>query len=158
MGDFIRDVRKDLGVPKMPFVIGVMGVDGDKANADNLQFREAMAAPATLSEFQGNVIAVPTSPFWDEPLAAIQRKREHLGQMAYLLKTRNKNHPNKDGTMSAADQEAYLTRLEAESITPEEAALHKRGASNASYHYLGCAKTFAMIGNAFARAILEMRP
>jgi hypothetical protein len=28
MAAFIRDVRKDLGVPKMPFVIGVMGVGG----------------------------------------------------------------------------------------------------------------------------------
>ena len=30
MADFIRDVRKDLGAPKMPFVIGVMGVGGVK--------------------------------------------------------------------------------------------------------------------------------
>ena len=27
---FIRDVRKDLSAPKMPFVIGVMGIDGMK--------------------------------------------------------------------------------------------------------------------------------
>ena len=29
-GDFIRDVRKDLSAPKMPFVIGVMGIGGVK--------------------------------------------------------------------------------------------------------------------------------
>ena len=29
-GDFIRDVRKDLSAPKMPFVIGVMGIGGEK--------------------------------------------------------------------------------------------------------------------------------
>ena len=28
LADFIRDVRKDLAAPKMPFVIGVMGVGG----------------------------------------------------------------------------------------------------------------------------------
>ena len=42
-------------------------------------------------------------------------------------------------------------------ITPEEAALFARGASNAGYHYLGCAKTFALMGEAFAKAVLEMR-
>ena len=31
LAHFIRDVRKDLGAPKMPFVIGVMGVGGAKA-------------------------------------------------------------------------------------------------------------------------------
>ncbi len=33
--------------------------------------REAMAAPAAYPEFQGTVTAVPTAPFWDEPLGAI---------------------------------------------------------------------------------------
>ena len=156
MADFIRDVRKDLGVPKLPFVIGVMGVSGMKANADNLQFREAMAAPASMPEFKGNVAAVQTAPFWDEPLAAIQEKHEKLGQAAHALKTKNKNSPNKDGTMSPADQKAYLAKLEAELITPQEAEMRRRGASNAGYHYLGCAKTFALMGQAFAKANLEM--
>ena len=37
-----------------------------------------------------------------------------------------------------------------------EAAKGKRGASNAGYHYLGCAKTFALMGKAFADANLAM--
>ena len=41
-------------------------------------------------------------------------------------------------------------------ITPEEADKWKRGASNAGYHYLGCAKTFALMGKAFAEANLQM--
>lgn len=157
MADFIRDVRQDLSAPQMPFVIGVMGVSGAKANPDNLQFREAMAAPASLPEFRGNVTAVPTSPFWDEPLAAIQEKYEQVKQMAHFLRTKNKNHANKDGTMSPADQKAWLQKFEAGLISPGEAALRQRGASNAGYHYLGCAKTFALMGEAFAEAILSMR-
>jgi hypothetical protein len=35
-------------------------------------------------------------------------------------------------------------------------ALWKRGASNQGFHYLGCAKTMALIGKAFAEATLEM--
>ena len=47
---------------------------------------------------------------------------------------------------------------EAKIITPGEAAMWKRGASNAGYHYLGCAKTFALMGKAFAEATLGMMP
>lgn len=157
MADFIRDVRKDLDAPQMPFVIGVMGVGGKKANEGNLEFRKAMAAPAALPEFKGNVMAVPTSPFWDEPLAAIQAKYDKVRQMAYLLRTENKNAANADGSMSKEQQRAYLRKYEAELVSPEEVALRARGASNAGYHYLGCAKTFARMGQAFAEAILQMR-
>ena len=155
MADFIRDVRKDLDAPQMPFVIGVMGVSGAKANEDNLKFREAMAAPASLPEFKGNVTAIPTSPFWDEPLAAIQEKYEKVRQMAYLLKTKNKNEANADGSMTEQQQRDYLKKYEADLVSPEEVALRERGASNAGYHYLGCAKTFAVMGKAFAEVLLK---
>ena len=156
MAEFIRNVRKDLDVPNMPFVIGVMGVGGNSANPDNLKFRDAMSAPAALPEFKGNVAAVPTSPFWDEPLGRIAEKYQEIRQMAYLLKTENKKHANKDGTMSKADQKAYLNKFETELISPAEIELRKRGASNQGYHYLGCAKTFAVMGQAFAEALLDM--
>jgi hypothetical protein len=71
LSHFIRDVRKDLSTPKMPFVIGVLGVDGDK----HVNFRKAMAAPADMPEFKGNVVAVDTAPFWDHDIAAAQPKQ-----------------------------------------------------------------------------------
>jgi hypothetical protein len=156
MAAFIRDVRKDLGVPKMPFVIGVMGVGGKEPGDDNLAFREAMAAPASLPEFKGNVIAVRTGPFWDEQLGAIQAKRDKVRQMAYELKNKNAKSANADGKMTEAQQRDYLKEYEAKLITADEAAQWKRGASNAGYHYLGCAKTFALMGEAFAEANLVM--
>lgn len=156
MADFIRDVRKDLNAPGMPFIIGVMGVGGSNANEDNLKFREAMAAPASLPEFQGNVAAVQTATFWDSRLGEIDEKYGQVRQMAYLLRTRNKNHANRDGSMTPEDQRAYLKKFEADLISPEEVALRQRGASNAGYHYLGCAKTFALIGRAYAETILEL--
>ena len=77
--------------------------------------------------------------------------------MGYLLRTKNKNHANKDGKMTEQEQREYLKKFEAELISPEEAALRQRGASNAGYHYLGCAKTFALIGKAFADALIDLR-
>jgi alpha-galactosidase len=142
----------------MPFVIGVMGVGGAQANAGTVAFRQAMAAPAALPEFRGNVVAVPTAPFWSEELAAIADKREKVSQMAFFLRTKHKDHANKDGTMTDAQQREYLKKYEAEVITPAEAAMWQRGASNAGYHYLGCAKTFALMGRAFAEALLQLPP
>jgi alpha-galactosidase len=153
---FIRDVRKDFNAPKMPFVIGVMGVDGTNANRGIVAFREAMAAPASLPEFRGNVVAVQTAPFWSGELGAIAAKKEEVSQMAYFLRTKHKDHANKDGTMTDAQQREYVKKYEAEIITPVEAARWQRGASNAGYHYLGCAKTFALMGRAFAEELLKL--
>lgn len=156
MAQFIRDVRKDFKAPKMPFVIGVVGVDGAKAGKDIIAFREAMTAPALLPEFKGNVTAVQTAPFWSEELGAIAAKQEKVRQMNYYLNSKHKDHANTDGHMTDADKREYLKKYEAEIISPVEAALWKRGASNAGYHYLGCAKTFALMGEAFAEATLKM--
>ena len=87
----IRDVRKDLSAPKMPFVIGVLGVGGE---SDNLHFRNAMAAPADMPEFKGNVIAVKTAPFWDKDIEAAEPRQ---GGYNNIVGT---SHPFKaDGTL-----------------------------------------------------------
>lgn len=155
LAHFIRDVRKDLDAPGMPFVIGVMGVGGAKADGDNLAFREAMTAPSRLPEFQGNVFAVPTAPFWSEELAAIDEKRQQVRQMGHYLNSKHKDHANADGHMTEDEKRAYLKDYEAKLITPSDVALWERGASNAGYHYLGCAKTFALMGKAFAETLLN---
>jgi hypothetical protein len=134
----------------------VLSVGSMKADGSNVAFQKAMTGPSLLPEFKGNVAAVATAPFWAEELAAIDEKRAKVKQMAFLLKTKNKNTPNKDGNMTEAEQKEYLKKYEAEIITPEEASKWTRGASNAGYHYLGCAKTLALMGKAFAEATLTM--
>lgn len=156
LADLIRDVRKDLAAPKMPVVIGVLGVDGLNANEHTKAFRAAMAAPAALPEFKGNVVAIETAPFWAEELGAIDKKREKVSQMRYYLDSKHKNHANADGKMTDDEKRAFVKKYEAEIISPAELALWKRGASNGGYHYLGCAKTFALMGRAFAEANLQM--
>ena len=156
LAHFIRDVRRDVGAPKMPFVIGVMGVGGAKAGAETVEFRKAMAAPAALPEFKGNVIAVETAPFWSEELGAIDDKQDKVRQMRHFLDSKHKDHPNADGKMTEEQKREHMKKFEADLISPAEVALWKRGASNAGYHYLGCAKTFALMGQAFAEATLGM--
>jgi alpha-galactosidase len=154
---FIRDVRKDLDAPGMPFVIGVMGIGGEsdpaKPDVDQADFRRAMAAPADLPEFKGNVVAVQTAPFWDAKLNAICEKRDKIkGRkkgLAVQVEARKITQEEADRRLSEFRKTVV--------ITPEENALWNRGASNAGYHYLGCSKTFALMGEAFADAILNIR-
>ncbi len=155
----IRDVRKDLQAPAMPVVIGVMGIGGVKEGEKppQMSFRQAQVAPTLLPEFQGNVLAVQTAPFWSDELGEIELKQNQVEQMAYLLSVKDKNSANADGSMNEEQQQASLKKFEAKLITPQEALLWKRGASNGGYHYLGCAKTFALIGRAFAEALVESR-
>lgn len=156
LAHFIRDVRKDLAAPKMPFVIGVMGVGGLKDQSPSMvAFRQAMAAPATMPEFKGNVAAVPTAPFWADELGAIAEKHEQLQGIRHHLNIKHKDYANADGHMTEEQKNEYLKTREAELISPAEAALWARGASNAGYHYLGCAKTFALMGKAFAETLLN---
>lgn len=79
---FIRDVRKDLKAPKLPIVIGQMGVDGDHPNTNVKRFKDAQAAVLEVKEFQGNVALVKTDAFWDAEAEAVFKKgwREHLDE------------------------------------------------------------------------------
>jgi len=168
MSTFIRDVRKDLGAAKMPFVIGVMGIGGIKKEPN--YFRQAMAAPASLPEFKGNVAAVETAPFWDKPLADIGAEMGVVGKSAYYLRKKEPQHirkdpigaaildkyMGKDGTMTNEQIRAFVKEYRTRRIGPKKEAMWKRGSSNAGYHYLGCAKTLALIGKAFAEAIVNM--
>lgn len=76
--------------------------------------------------------------------------------MRYFLDSKHKDHANADGHMSQDGKNEFLKKYEAELISPAEVALWKRRASNAGYHYLGCAKTFALMGKAFAEANHKM--
>jgi alpha-galactosidase len=62
----IRDVRKDLGVTRLPVVIGRMGQNGFKpAQGGLLKVQEAQASVERLPEFRGTVTSVATDVFWD---------------------------------------------------------------------------------------------
>ncbi|MEZ6037857.1 MAG: sialate O-acetylesterase [Planctomycetota bacterium] len=157
---FIRDMRKDLKAPQLPFVIGVMGVGGplsdDKKDDVHRNFRAAMAAPASSKEFAGTVAAVETSPFWDEPLEAISEKMGQVGNFERALRNKQKGSANADGSLDEAAQKALVAKYRAEHISEAEESAWQRGASNGGYHYLGCAKTMAGIGVAFAEAMHQL--
>lgn len=82
LAHFIRDVRKDMKSPKMPVVVGQMGVGGDHPEANVKRFKDAEAAILEVPEFKGNVALVKTDAFWDADAEAVFKKgwREHLDE------------------------------------------------------------------------------
>ena len=154
---FIQDVRKDLNAPKLPFVIGVMGINGptdtftpdiQRHKVSHQNFRKAMAAPAALPEFKGNVAAVLTEIFWDAQLTELVSRGNKV--------TEKQNELQKDKSLSPEQVKAAVEQYRQELYTPQEKELLK-GVSNQAYHYLGAARIIAPIGKAFAEAMLELQ-
>ena len=65
MANFIRDIRKDLSMPALPFVIAETGMTGpEEKHPRALSLMKAQAAVAEHPEFKGNVAFVGTKAFW----------------------------------------------------------------------------------------------
>lgn len=155
---FIRDVRNDLKAPALPFVIGVMGTGGptEKYSDDrkryapvHSEFRKAMAAPASMPEFRGNVTTVLTENSWDLQLTELAARREKVKALDRKLK--------KDDSVTVQQRASTVQELSNELFTAEELQILEVGVSNAEYHYLGSAKILCGIGKAFADALAEMK-
>ncbi len=158
LAHFIRDVRKDLQAPKLPFVIGVMGAGGPIAKYGPDQkryagihgeFRKAMAAPAELPEFKGNVTAVLTENYWDGQLSELVDRRGKVNAKRREL--------SKDTSLNREQRDKALADLNAKLFTKEELKVLELGVSNAAYHYLGSAKILGQIGKAFADGLASMK-
>jgi len=78
MANFIRDVRKDLAVAKMPFVIGGSGFAGwEQKIPRRLKIMEAQAAVAKQDEFKDNVRYVETRGFYRAEDISPHKSRYH---------------------------------------------------------------------------------
>ena len=158
MAHFIRDVRKDLNAPQLPFVIGVLGVNGpvSEYGADQQRykgihqnFRNAMAAPAALPEFQGNVAAVLTEKFWDRELSNAKSKENEVKQKAKKLAS--------DSKLPPAEERALQEKMRNEDLTERERQVIDKGISNLEFHYLGSAKILGGIGKGLAESMADLK-
>ncbi len=158
MTHFIRDVRKDLNSPELPFVIGVLGVGGptDRYNEDEQRyksthenFRNAMAAPASLPEFQGNVAALRTEKYWDLELSDARKKQEKIKQQAKKKASEEK--------LNAKDEKELAEKMLMEQLTERERSIIDKGISNFEFHYLGSAKILGGIGQGLAEEMAKLK-
>lgn len=142
---FINDVRKDLEHPKLPFLIGVLGMGGKKS-PDTLTgaFQNAMAAPAENSQLE-NVLAVHTGTYWDQKL-------DELNDRMRSIRKKVKRKRKKQGKKEARTLKKKLIN---DQFTDQELKYLKTGKSNGGYHYYGSAKIYSRIGEAFAEALIK---
>ena len=157
LAHFILDVRKDLEAPKLPFVIGVLGVGGpvdlylpgqQRYKGIHQNYRDAMAAPASMPEFRGNVAAVLTELYWDQELTRLRARQNEINQQV------RKAQSEKD--LTREEQESLRERLSKEAFTSVELLALEKGVSNGEYHYLGSAKILTQIGKAFAESMASL--
>lgn len=156
---FIRDVRKDLSAPKLPFVIGVLGTGGEAANEGTVAFRKAMAAPGESDEFKGTVANVFTHEYWPDEIDAVMKKVDTV-KKEFAAQDREIKQRKKDGgewRKDAARIEAEKKAKIEEALNDEELFQYEVGRSNQGFHYHGSAKFFARIGEAFAESMPEMK-
>jgi len=89
LANFIRDIRKDLGVKNLPFVIAETGMSGKgEKHPRALSLMKAQAAVAEHDEFKGNVAFVGTREFWREKEASPTGQAYHWNTNAetyYLI-------------------------------------------------------------------------
>lgn len=150
---FIRDVRKDLKAPKMPFVIGVVGFDGLIENTEDNQyrFRKAQEVSASLPEFAGNVVAVRTEHCWDMEWTRISNKVTEAAKKKIFAG----NPTMKPRSLEAAMSKEIKT-MAPEVLSPEELKIYQVGKSNEAFHYLGSAYIYGNIGKVLAEGMAKM--
>lgn len=157
LAHLIRDVRKDLNAPDMPFVIGVLGVGGPtaeygpdqqryKSTHDN--FRAAMAAPAQLPEFQGNVATVLAEKYWDRELTLAKFKESQIDQKAKSVA--------KEEKLTSAQERDLMDKMRREGLSDRERLVIEKGISNFEFHYLGSAKILGGVGMGLAEAMAAL--
>ena len=138
--------------------VGVIGVGGPTAEygpdqqrykSTHQNIRDAMAAPAQMQEFKGNVAAVLTEKYWDRELKSAREKEEAIKQQAKKLA--------KDGKMKPAEERALTDKMRHEGLTERERLVLDKGVSNAEFHYLGSAKILGGIGKALAEAMVGLQ-
>ena len=160
LAHLIRDVRRDLDAPALPFVIGVLGVGGPVESygpderryaATHRNFRDAMAAPASMPEFAGTVAAVRTEAFWDHEFVALKEREKVLEPEFERIRGEVKN-----GVRTRADGDAAIEALHAARFDARELEVLRGSTSNQAYHYLGSARIIGPIGEAFAESVVGL--
>jgi len=158
---FITDVRKELAKPRLPFIVGVLGVYG--TDPDSRKFDKGLPVTAfrktqfaaveqydkkAPARYRGNVIAVDSGPYYELALSDIYWKRRMTGHLKRQVK---------QGKMTPDQLKKEFARYgfgDGE-LTAKEQKTWDRCASNAEYHYLGSGKTFIRFGKALAEAMLK---
>lgn len=145
MAHFIRDIRKDLKTPNLPFVIGELGTDGPLAGGWVAEFRKQQAAIAALPEFSQSVCLAKTAHCWHAGPASLQGKWDEFRKKAKANEQKSKDDP----TRIAPGE--FFQKNWAQRYKKELAYTSDR-----RYHYNGSGRSYYEMGESMGLAMLEM--
>jgi len=145
MTHFIRDIRKDLKAPNLPFVIGELGTDGKGAEGWVAEFRKQQVAIAALPEFKDNVRLARTAQCWHKGPYDMQDKWDAF---------------RKAGQVNAAKPADDPTRLDPGKFFQknwvQKYAKELAYTSDKRYHYNGSGRSYYEMGQSMGKSMLEM--
>jgi len=156
----VQDLRAEFKVPNLPVVMGELGVGGEKADKNMLDFRAGQAKIATCPELKGTLGYVRTEPFWYPELDELPRKmesEEHRVRKAVAaqLKEQMKDKPeNADPKkMERLAREAGDNALKGDAAYQKAKKESDKHVCNWYCHYQGSARVYCMVGYSLAEAM-----
>jgi hypothetical protein len=145
MAHFIRDIRKNLKAPTLPFVIGELGTDGIDAKGWIATFRAQQQAIAALPDFSGNVRFARTAPYWPT-VPDMSKAWQAFRTSAKANESKPKDDP---------------TRIEPGDFYQKNWAQRYRKklayTSDKRYHYLGSGACYFQMGESMGKAMVELQ-
>jgi len=145
MAHFIRDIRKDLKTPNLPFVIGELGTDGKGAEGWVAAFRKQQADIVALPEFKDNVRLAKTAQCWDKGPYEMRDKWDAFRKSGKV----NSDKPADDPTRE--DPGKFFQKNWVQKYAKELAYT-----SDKRYHYNGSGRSYYEMGQSMGKAMLEM--
>ena len=145
MAHFIRDIRKDLKTPDMPFVIGELGTDGPEAGGWIATFRKQQAAIAAIPEFKDNVRLAKTAHCWHKGPYDMQDKWDAFRKLAKA----NQAKPADDPTRIDPGKFFQINWV-------KKYAKELAYTSDKRYHYNGSGRSYYEMGLSMGNAMVEI--
>ena len=164
----VQDLRAEFKLPKLPVVMGELGVGGDKADKNMMDFRAAQAKIATCPELKGSLGYVRTAPFWYPELdtlpAKMNAEENRVRQAAATqIKEQLKDQPQSSDPKKTEQlvREAGDKALEKDAAYQQAKKESEKHVVNWYCHYQGSARVYCMVGYSLAEAmkpLLKAKP
>ncbi len=156
----VQDLRAEFKVPNLPVVIGELGVGGEKADQDMMDFRAAQAKIEASPELKGTLGYVRTAPFWYSKLDELAGKMEsEEARVRSLVEPKITKRMKNKPEMKDSEKMEELINEAAEKAMETDAAYQKvkkeadKHIAHWGCHYHGSATVYSMVGYSLAEAM-----
>lgn len=156
----ISDLEKEFHLPRLPSVVGEMGVNGDHPSKEIRELRKRQAEIPAQASLDGKVRFVQTSSLWDPKLDEMTA-REHAVRKAAREKVKSRVEAEMASKLDGKDEKQRRELMDralnqAVEATEEFKAWNAEWEAVASHwecHYWGSAPTYCRIGWSMGEAM-----